>query len=1154
MGVGSSVIRGGRRIPARASVLVAAALTGLLVALAAGRVYAAAPPIVYHSSLAGGLYSSTPAWARNDQPLELYLATDSVVSNGQSETVCVDGGGDEVCGFTLVLEAVGDLELVEFCRTSCAPELVHFLDGTGMLRINYVGPPIEPITGPFYLGDLTISTGAGTGEIRVHATTQSVAADLSLGTIRDNQPLALPEPGLGVGALLGVSGLVWVRRRRRARPLLRTPARARVRPIAQLIAIALLLANPGVGGAQQFSDEASFLAALADPPIRVGFDTVPLDAGGFAAVRNGDRIAQLTLASGKLTTNVNLEWIAGTPLGLFGTLLVADPAATGDPALWPGGNGIGSDKSHDDVRLDFDRPVRAAGLTVLENLSQPSEVVRFLDASGGLVASFDLPGGAAPPGADGFIGYLIQPGDAPIAAIEIDESSVGSDGIGIDEVLYDMAADPFADLVAAYQPGQGTTAPNSDPSRALHAPDAISTSLGQGGALVVRFVDNRLTGSGNALPDLRIYERDPETEGTFVAISANQATWHSLGRVSGGVSEIDLDAFGFDEHDVFTFVRLIDDPSQGGDSSPTGGADIDAVEALSGPLVPPDADGDHVPDAYDDCVFDHDVAQSDLDADGVGDVCDNCLRVANPLQADSDMDGIGDACEPLRVRLIRDFDPTFVGGKFDLADLVVDCGGFTLSRLYLGVWVQPGANGITFGQNCRAPFPAFAPPGVTPSDGCTSPGTDIGATVSGARSGVFGVPLGISPPANSRPDTGFVTLGGVGPAPGVLCSPGQTDVYLGTFRANTIAPGGLKGGVMSIALEDQIELGVCEAEDGSGSCVEAFLVANLLETDGVPPVAEIRYESVLDVNDLPTTDWNVCLADTTAPFMHRITVGLLGPGGSDYATQFLGGCIDPPDSTGTRDCAGPVSVDPLADPGWVEPSVMLARGPLDNHDGTVLMNTVYVPIEGGAAGPSGGDTLNPTIGRDHCLATFTNDAPPAIFAAPPIPIRNGFEALVYPHDADAPYQTVDAALEKLAGEAVYETILYNADVDLDQDGHYGLDDNCPFTDNGDQSDVGGIGVALADGIGDACQCGDANESGSVISASDGENGPAGPLVPDLQLIREYLVGMHPTNEHIPEICSVHGDAACDAADAVVLDRVLSGAGGALLQRCDAAVD
>ena len=51
--------------------------------------------------------------------------------------------------------------------------------------------------------------------------------------------------------------------------------------------------------------------------------------------------------------------------------------------------------------------------------------------------------------------------------------------------------------------------------------------------------------------------------------------------------------------------------------------------------------------------------------------------------------------------------------------------------------------------------------------------------------------------------------------------------------------------------------------------------------------------------------------------------------------------------------------------------------------------------------------------------------------------------------------------------------------DADGDGVPDASDNCVHTANADQLDVGGLGGFISDGIGDACQCGDLNDDGSV---------------------------------------------------------------------------
>ena len=59
-----------------------------------------------------------------------------------------------------------------------------------------------------------------------------------------------------------------------------------------------------------------------------------------------------------------------------------------------------------------------------------------------------------------------------------------------------------------------------------------------------------------------------------------------------------------------------------------------------------DADGDGIPDDFDNCPFVPNRDQADSDGDGVGDACDNCPKVPNADQKDTNGNGIGDACDP----------------------------------------------------------------------------------------------------------------------------------------------------------------------------------------------------------------------------------------------------------------------------------------------------------------------------------------------------------------------------------------------------------------------------------------------------------------------------------------------------------------------------
>lgn len=160
----------------------------------------------------------------------------------------------------------------------------------------------------------------------------------------------------------------------------------------------------------------------------------------------------------------------------------------------------------------------------------------------------------------------------------------------------------FADASVFYAVGGGgVTAPHRGPDNALGVPDYVGgtscaseascsfVSLGSGGTLIVRFVDNVLTGSGSDAFDLWVFEIGPDVEDTFVAVSTDGADWNEVGKVTGGTRGIDLDAFGFGTGSEFAYVRLIDDPAEGSASGGTAGADIDAVGAISTRVISVDA-------------------------------------------------------------------------------------------------------------------------------------------------------------------------------------------------------------------------------------------------------------------------------------------------------------------------------------------------------------------------------------------------------------------------------------------------------------------------------------------------------------------------------------------------------------------------------------
>lgn len=110
-------------------------------------------------------------------------------------------------------------------------------------------------------------------------------------------------------------------------------------------------------------------------------------------------------------------------------------------------------------------------------------------------------------------------------------------------------------------------------------------------------------------------------------------------------------------------------------------------------------------------------------------------------------------------------------------------------------------------------------------------------------------------------------------------------------------------------------------------------------------------------------------------------------------------------------------------------------------------------------------------------------------------------------------------------------------VDTDNDGVVDSIDNCVNTANADQADNGGLDSITADGIGDACQCGDVNNDGKVTNT-------------DAVLIKRFLLNLpSPFNG---DFCDVNGDNNCSNTDAVIIQRALLNLPPGISQTCIAA--
>ena len=137
-------------------------------------------------------------------------------------------------------------------------------------------------------------------------------------------------------------------------------------------------------------------------------------------------------------------------------------------------------------------------------------------------------------------------------------------------------------------------------------------------------------------------------------------------------------------------------------------------------------------------------------------------------------------------------------------------------------------------------------------------------------------------------------------------------------------------------------------------------------------------------------------------------------------------------------------------------------------------------------------------------------------------VAYGLDPLVAGDEAGDPDNDGLTSLEEQALGT--NPIVADTDGDAADDG----DDNCPLVSNGTQSDVGGVATATADGIGDACQCGDVDDDGDVDQgdADTYRDSLADPLLLPL------------TPAGVAKCSVIDGPGPCEIVDVTVIVRAL----------------
>ncbi len=183
-------------------------------------------PIVYHSvddsgtppPIAGpSIPASEVIDTENDQQLFLYIDFQNDPDRGASSdpnTVCVDGDGDETCGFDVWIELISDTATFD-TFTPASNKIVGQIDTNTRTSLHVNGVDIDGMMGiPAKIGTLTLDAlGANQLALQVKGV-HRVGAAGQLDLIQD-VVLVVPEPGVELMLIAGGAGLAGLNRLRR---------------------------------------------------------------------------------------------------------------------------------------------------------------------------------------------------------------------------------------------------------------------------------------------------------------------------------------------------------------------------------------------------------------------------------------------------------------------------------------------------------------------------------------------------------------------------------------------------------------------------------------------------------------------------------------------------------------------------------------------------------------------------------------------------------------------------------------------------------------------------------------------------------------------------------------------------------------------------
>jgi hypothetical protein len=166
---------------------------------------------VFHSADQSGVNPGGVVGVATSLVQPIYLYIDNPGNSTVSGTVCEDGDGAELCGFDLIFEGTGGIQLLGFVP---AGDVVYSLTSS-RLRLNSV-EAVSGISGPVAIGELQVDTAGVTEGGLYLRSSMALDASLVLEPIAPREIVTVPEPGFMLLFGSGLLGLAMLNRHRRS--------------------------------------------------------------------------------------------------------------------------------------------------------------------------------------------------------------------------------------------------------------------------------------------------------------------------------------------------------------------------------------------------------------------------------------------------------------------------------------------------------------------------------------------------------------------------------------------------------------------------------------------------------------------------------------------------------------------------------------------------------------------------------------------------------------------------------------------------------------------------------------------------------------------------------------------------------------------------